>query len=250
MSVRRFPVEPQAIAGDLATLGAGESHHIAAVLRLKAGTPVELFDGRGALYQGRLESVTGAKVTVRLLSRRQEASTGGPPLVLLQALLKGKKMDVVVQKATELGVETFIPLETRYSEGRGNPARQAERWQRIMLEACKQCRRSQPMVIAPLTDLAGAVLPDSGPRILFWEEETAIALTPELFASPGPVCLLLGPEGGLHPDEVEAAGHMGFQSVSLGRRILRAETASLASVAIVQYLTGGLRPLHPSGHGA
>ena len=243
--MRRFLVDPGSIADNLATLPAEEARHIAAVLRLRPGAAVELFDGQGVVYQGRLERVDRAAVTVRLLSQQRAQEDAAPPLILLQALLKGKKMDVVVQKATELGVHTLLPLETRYSEGRGNPARQIERWQRIMLEACKQCHRTHPMHIAPLTDVAAAVLPEAGPRILFWEGETTVALRPELLAAPGPVCLLLGPEGGLHPREVETLRQRGFQPVSLGRRILRAETATITAVAIVQYLTGGLQPPAP-----
>jgi 16S rRNA (uracil1498-N3)-methyltransferase len=240
--MRRFLVDPRTIAGTLATLSAEEARHIASVLRLQPGTAVELIDGQGLVYQGRLETVARGEVTVRLLSQQAEPEDAGPHLILLQALLKGKKMDVVVQKATELGVHTLQPLVTRYSEGRGNPERQAERWQRIMVEACKQCRRAQPMRIAPLSDFAGAALPDSGPRILFWEGETTEPLRPEFLSPLGPVCLLLGPEGGLHRQEAEEAGAKGFQPVSLGRRILRAETAAIAAVAIVQYLTGGLQP--------
>lgn len=243
--MRRFLVDPRAIAGTLATLSAGEAHHIASVLRLQPGAEVELIDGQGLIYAGRLEIVDRAKVTVRLLSRQQEPEDAAPPLILLQALLKGKKMDMVVQKATELGVHTLQPLLTRYSEGRDNPARQAERWQRIMVEACKQCRRAQPMVIAPLTDLTVVALPEAGPRILFWEGETTETLRPELLAPPGPVFLLLGPEGGLHRQEAVAAREQGFRPVSLGRRILRAETATLAAVAIVLYLTGNLQPVEP-----
>lgn len=240
--MRRFLVDPRTIAGSLATLSAEEAHHIVAVLRLQPGTAVELIDGQGVVYAGRLETVGKARVTVRILAREEVQENAGPRLHLLQALLKGKKMDVVVQKATELGVHTLYPLVTRYSEGRGNPERQAERWQRIMVEACKQCRRAQPMRIAPLIDLAGIALPESGPRILFWEGEATEALRPEFLSRPGPVCLFLGPEGGLHQEEADEARAKGFQAVSLGRRILRAETATLAAVAIVQYLTGALQP--------
>lgn len=239
--MRRFLVDPRNIAGSLATLSGSEAHHIAAVLRLRPESSVELIDGQGAVYQGHLESVSNTLVTVRLSSRRQEVEDASPPLVLLQPLLKGKKMDVVVQKATELGVYILQPLVTRYSEGRGNPERQAERWERIMIEACKQCRRTQPMRIAPLTDFNGAPLPGPGPRLLFWEGESTVSLRPEHLSAPGPVSLLLGPEGGLHEQEAEEAKARGFQPVSLGRRILRAETATLAAVAIVQYLNGGLQ---------
>jgi 16S rRNA (uracil1498-N3)-methyltransferase len=101
------------------------------------------------------------------------------------------------------------------------------------------------MRIEPLTDLAGVSLPERGPKILFWEGETTEPLRPEFLSLPGPVRLLLGPEGGLHPEEAEEARAKGFQAVSLGRRILRAETATLAAVAIVQFLTGGLQPPAP-----
>jgi len=241
--MRRFVVDPSTVTGELATLSAGEAHHVSLVLRLQPGAVIELVDGQGLVYQGCLETVGRERVTVRLLSQQQEPEDAGRPLILLQALLKGKKMDMVVQKATELGVHTLQPLVTRYSEGRGNQARQAERWQRIMVEACKQCHRAQCMGVAPLIDLAGVPLPESGPRILFWEGETTEPLLPEFLSPPGPVCLLLGPEGGLHRQEAEEAKARGFKPVSLGRRILRAETATLAAVAIVQYLTGGLQPM-------
>jgi len=238
--MRRFFVDPRSITADTAHLSKTESQHIVSVLRLQPGEAVELFDGKGKVYHGKLQEISRNQVTVRLLSIQSENHEKSPPVFLLQSLLKGKKMDFLVQKTTELGVHAFQPLLTRYSENRGNHVRQNERWQRIMLEACKQCKRTVPMLINPLVKFNEI---DSSPfstKLLLWEDEKKQPLDPQQFVSNQPVCLLIGPEGGFHEDEIDHARENGFQTVTLGSRILRAETATLATVAIVQYLLGTL----------
>lgn len=239
-SMRRFFVDPLSITAETAYLSKTESQHIAAVLRLKSGDTVELFDGTGKVYHGKLQKISSAQVTVQLLSNRLEERNGIPPLILCQGLLKGKKMDFLIQKATELGIQTFQPLVTRYSENRGNPVRQNERWQRIMLEACKQSKRTIPMKIQAVASFDRIDLGPCATRLFLWEDEQHQAIKPTLLKREGAVCLLVGPEGGFHPDEVILAREKGFQTVTLGRRTLRAETASLAAVTIVQYLLEGL----------
>lgn len=238
--MRRFFVDPRSITADTAHLSKTESQHIISVLRLQAGETVELFDGTGTIYQGELNILSREQVTVRLLSMRSENNEKSPPVFLLQSLLKGKKMDFLVQKTTELGVHTFQPLLTRYSENRGNRERQKERWQRIMLEACKQSKRPVPMLINPPVQFSKIDLSPFSTKLLLWESENKQLLGPEQFVSNEPVCLILGPEGGFHEEEIDRARKNGFQTVTLGRRILRAETATLATVAIVQYLLGTL----------
>ncbi|MDW7771436.1 MAG: 16S rRNA (uracil(1498)-N(3))-methyltransferase [Desulfobulbaceae bacterium] len=237
--MRRFFVDPQAIIDGIAHLSPAESLHIAAVLRLQPGDEIELFDGTGTVYQGTLLKLSREQVSVRLVAAHREEEKA-PSLFLLQSLMKGKKMDFLVQKATELGVHTFQPVETRYSENRGNPERQQERWQRIMLESCKQCKRPMPMVISPLTDLKHIELPSGAAKIILWENEQQQPLAPILFAEKESVCLYIGPEGGFHRDEIKIALEYGFQTITLGSRTLRAETAALATVAIIQYLLGML----------
>lgn len=238
--MRRFFVHPDSIHDNRAVLPDAESHHISTVLRLAPGSGVELFDGTGVIYQATIETVDRRSVAVRILSVVRVPTAAAPEILLLQSLLKGKKMDMVVQKATELGIHTLQPLLTRYSDGQGHPQRQPDRWIRIMLEACKQCRRERPMRIAEPVDFVAMPVAAASTRLMFWEGETGVSLQPDHLAITGPIALLLGPEGGFHPREIELARKLGFQTVSLGGYVLRAETASVAAMAIVRYLVGGL----------
>lgn len=239
--MRRFFIDPGSISAHRAIISAAESRHIATVLRLQPGARVELFDGTGTVYQGCLHSVTGQVVTVDILSR-QKPTEEGVDLTLAQGLLKGKKMDFLVQKATELGVRTFQPLQTRYCENKGERQGRRQRWQRIMLAACKQCKRPLPMEINPATGLNLLDTSLFSCKIMLWEDEKSVPLGTLPSTGSDPICLLLGPEGGFHQEEVELARALGFQTVSLGRRTLRAETAALAAIAIVQFLAGNLDP--------
>ena len=234
--MRRFFLAKKSLAGDTALLSEAESHHIASVLRLQPGDPVELFDGSGTVYDGTLRSVSPDRVTVQVLSRQNNSTISLHPLYLYQSLLKGKKMDFLVQKATELEVYSFQPVVTRYSINRSNQQRQHDRWQRIMIEACKQCKRSVPMEIHPVVPLDQVDVTHFATKLLLWEGEDQVRIDANLFQEPGPVCLLLGPEGGIHPEELAWARANGFASVSLGNLTLRAETATIAAITIVQFL--------------
>ena len=211
------------------------------VLRIQPGTEVELYDGCGTTVRGEVRKITAEQVQIRILGRSRQADTTAP-LNLVQAMLKGKKMDFLIQKATELGVQTFCPVTSRFCEKKKHSSRTAERWQRIMLEACKQCGRPIPMQInapVPLNTLA----PDVNSNLIMpWEDEDSSPLSPALLRQDSPTMLLIGPEGGFHPDEVAFARDLGFSTISLGPRILRAETAALTAAAIVQYLTHNLDP--------
>jgi len=239
--IRRFFIDPASISGNHGVISDAEARHISTVLRLQPGTAVELFDGQGVIYQGRLHTVSKHEITVDILGHRIAAETN-IELTLAQGLLKCRKMDFVVQKATELGVRTFQPLLTRYSENRENPKRRQERWQRIMLEACKQCNRPLPMQINPIVNLDQIKTRSYSAKIMPWEGEDTVPLPCSRFSENGPICLLIGPEGGFHEHEVEQARSLGFKTISLGPRILRAETAALTAVALVQFLAGSLGP--------
>ena len=241
--MRRFFVHHQAVSGTLATLSESESHHILHVLRLQQGDQVELFDEQGTVYVGTLSVHPPHSVTVQILSQKSLPEQKAPQLHLYQGLLKGKKMDFLVQKSTELGVHSFHPLQTRYSEQRSPDERQLLRWQRVMLESCKQCKRSTPMVIREAESFMDTDFSGCTNRVLLWEGDTSHPLSRELLSGPGPICLAVGPEGGFHPDEIARAESCGFHTVSLGPRILRAETASLSVISIVQFLCGALDPV-------
>lgn len=214
-----------------------EAHHIRNVLRMQSGDSAELYDGKGAVVSGEIARISSKEVVFQVLSRTDE-SNSGVPLTLAQAVLKGKKMDLLIQKATELGVHTFVPVLTRYCENLGRAGQQLERWQRIMLEACKQCRRPIPMKICPPTELQELPLSEGGHNIMPWENEANTPFSALELDNGQPVLVLIGPEGGFHPAEVAYAEEVGFRTISLGPRILRAETAALAAVVLAQQAVG------------
>jgi 16S rRNA (uracil1498-N3)-methyltransferase len=224
-----------------------ESHHIRSVLRLQAGVQVELFDGLGGVHQAELLEI-GNRMGARIISSSRDQDGLEVPLFIGQGVLKGKNMDTAVQKCTELGVAGLTPLMSSRCQGRPEPERERkrhQRWLRIVEEACKQCGRSRPMDLQETTDFQETIAsPGIDParlKILFWEEERDVHLQDLLpFQDVGMVHILLGPEGGFTPEEVAGARDAGWRTVSLGRRILRAETATLASVAILQHLLGAL----------
>ena len=208
---------------------------------------VELFDGTGGVYQAELLEIAG-KVRVRIISSSVDGEGGRISLRVCQGILKGKNMDMVVQKCTELGVNDLIPLLTNRFQGRPDLTRDRKkhgRWQRIIDEACKQCGRSRPMDLLETMDFQDIIeSPGAGPaglKILFWEEERDVHLHDLLpFQDVGNICILLGSEGGFTGEEIAVAKDAGWRTVSLGPRIFRAETATLASVAIIQYYLGVL----------
>ncbi len=239
--MRRFFYDPVHETADCVLISGAEAHHLRAVLRMRLGETAELFDGSGRILSGQIEQISPDSVTFRILARRQEPESRSP-LTLALAFLKGKKMDMVVQKATELGVHRFLPLVTRYCEPQGKDHQLLDRWQRIMLEACKQCGRPVPMQLSQPLPFQEVAWPADSRKIIAWENETTCSLAALGLEAGNPVVLLIGPEGGFHPTEVEHAKTCGFNTISLGPRILRAETAALTAVVLAQQAVGNLEP--------
>lgn len=243
----RFFVDPGDVQGDTVTVAGAEAHHMTRVLRLGVGDIITLLDGKGSLYHCRIEGKTPDAVQCRVLERHPAG--GEPPLkvVLLQGIAKGDKMDTVIQKGTELGASVFIPVHCRRGVVRLDTAKGAarrERWQRIAAGAAKQCRRALvPEVYEPVTwENALDFIPPGTAAFLPWEDETGRSLKQELQFRPAPaeVYIIIGPEGGLEKEEVDAAQARGAVPVSLGPRILRTETAALAAISVVLYQWGDL----------
>ena len=240
--MRRFYLSPGSVCETTITVQGQEARHIAVVLRLRPGDVVEFFDGSGTVFSATLDLVKKEHITATITGIHQADDQHCSSLVVAQALLKGKKMDFLIQKATELGVGTFLPLITKYCENHGNREHQAERWHRIMLEACKQCLRLSPMDILPLCLLNDADFPPATLRLAAWEGERSAPLPASLAQASTPVCLFFGPEGGLHDEDLTQLHNHRFSTFSLGPRILRGETATLAAISITQYMTGVLQP--------
>ena len=242
--MRRFFIQAESKVGDDVLLSGEESHHITRVLRLSAGKMLELFDGKGNVYEAEIAEV-GKRVRLRICASRF-VEDDGVPLRVCQGVLKGKKMEFLLQKCTELGVSEFIPFvssrcQLKKTEQKRLAGKYA-RWQKIIDEACKQCGRVRPMQLADVLmfhDMLQQATGETG--ILFWEEEQEQTLHTVSPASVGKgLQIVLGPEGGFTAEEAAAAAGAGFRILSLGPRILRAETATVTAVSILQYTLGNI----------
>ncbi len=249
-----FFVDPAEVEADQARLLGAEAHHCAVVRRLGPGRRVLLLDGHSRRYVAEIVTAQAVMVTLRLLAVVEEPATAGAALVLGIALLKGDAMDLVMEKLTELGVDEIVPLLTEHCENRGTRgAQQLGRWQRVVIAACKQCGRVRPPVVhAPLGVRDFFVLPlvrGAASRLVCQERHSAPACAPWRQEAPraGNAVMLLGPEGGLSPAELAAAQAAGFVPISLGLRVLRAETAAIVAASLGQLLLGRLDP--PPGTG-
>jgi len=250
VSLHRFFVPPEAISGDQVSLEGDLASRLSRVLRLKPGAAVVLLDGSGLEYDARLEKVGPRQVTAAVVGRRAGRPEPEVRLVLYQSLVKGERFDWVLEKGTELGVAAFVPLLSRRNVVRPVPGRSGrpDRWQRVVREAAEQCGRSVLPEVLPAQRFEDALSAAADLRLLPWEGEDALGLAtalrrarPDLEALERPtVAVLIGPEGGFAAEEVALAREAGAQVVSLGRRILRSETAGIAAAAAVLYELGEL----------
>jgi 16S rRNA (uracil1498-N3)-methyltransferase len=235
---RMFVPPSQLAQGERVLLDAAQTRHLEAVLRLGPGAPVEVFDGEGNSYEAVLEP--GALRIVRPLA------TGGRGLDVwvAHAIPKADNLDLVVQKATELGATRIVPLQAERSVPRLDAERgeaRAGRWRRIAQEAARQCGRSDVPPIDPprsLADLCAALEPDRR-GLLLDPEERALRLS-QAARGAARLCLVIGPEGGFSAEERTLAHARGISSVSLGPLVLRTETAALAALAVVRHVHGDL----------
>lgn len=216
-----------------------KARYLSKVLRLKPGALISLFDGQGSRYRAECIKFTGKEVLVRITDKETDHNSNSLSITLAQAILKGQKMDFVIQKAAELGANRVFPLITERTEVRTTAKH--SRWQKIAQSASEQCGRFQIPVIEPLLDIKSFV-EQYKPGILFWEGEAVGHLKETLnrIAGMEQIILLLGPEGGFSEAEVKLAKSQLYQIASLGPRILRSETASIAALSIVQYELGDL----------
>lgn len=245
--MHRVRIDPGRQAGDLVALPKAEAHYVAHVLRLRAGDELCAFDGAGQLYQFRLTSVSATTVQGQLMTAVPGGIVCPKPLVLGQALARGAKMDLIVEKCSELGLTTLVPLYTTRTVVRQVPQRLGEkvaRWQRIAAAAARQCGRSTLLdLLPPMTLVDFCAHYSAVPvKLVCWEEERQQGLRQVLdrLADQSPVVVLIGPEGGLTAQEVAVARAQGFVTVHLGPYTLRTETAAIAVTSIIRYSLGEL----------
>jgi len=238
--MRRFFVDPQQLQGEQLELPTEVAHHVK-VLRLGVGDDILLLDGLGNCCHCQLLSLDRREAWAKVLSRWQETETAFP-VQILQGLPKGDKIDLVLQKGTELGVGRFTPVLSGRSVPHGKEERvdkRLERWQRIVQEAARQCRRPCLPLLDPPLPLTEALQHCSASlRLMLWEKG-AIPLAARLPVDrPTSAAVLVGPEGGFSNSEADLALAEGFLPVSLGPRILRTETAGIAVASVLQHLYG------------
>ncbi|MGD9733699.1 MAG: 16S rRNA (uracil(1498)-N(3))-methyltransferase [Desulfamplus sp.] len=275
MSTHRFYINPDDINRSIATITGQDAKHLFNVLRLKNGDKVELADGKGNHYLSEIESATSKKVSFKIVEKRYLDAESPAHITIAQGVLKDKKMDVILRHLTELGIKEWIPFfalrsvpcpdashkkQTVFNIPKSGADKnmkdaRVERWERIARESIKQCGRSiLPIIYNPVTfDQMINQVSNYDHKIIFWEE----AATPfDEIRQSANICdksrsnpseikqskivVMIGPEGGFSKQEIDAAQQNGFQSFSLGKRILRAETASIAACALVQNIFGDL----------
>lgn len=245
--MRRFFVDPQLLGRRTGVISGELCHHLTAVLRLKPGDTIRIADGKGSEATARITALEREGVLIDIDAPSPAPAAGkAVSITLFQGLPKGDKLDLILQKCTELGVTRIVPFEAERSVARLRDEKvdkKVHRWERIVMEAARQSGRHSIPTIGCAADLAGALANESSAlRLLLWEGEKEQGLRPILEESgrADSVAVVIGPEGGLTATEAAVARAAGFQPVTLGSRILRTETAGPAVVAILQYELGDM----------
>jgi 16S rRNA (uracil1498-N3)-methyltransferase len=244
MHVPRLYLPLTLVEGETLGLGELSAHHVTHVLRLRPGATVRVFDGKGCEHEAMILEARRTQVTVEL--GMAVASIPEPPLpiTLAQGIPRGDRMDLILQKAVELGVTDVQPLWTARSQTRTSSERLEKRlrhWQGVVISACEQCGRANlPGLETPVEYRSWLIgIPRHNCRLLLDPDARQSLGTMQ---SPGKTILMLvGPEGGISSEETTLAVAAGFKPVRLGPRILRTETAALAMLACLQSLWGDLR---------
>lgn len=254
MIVRRIRLDSNLQTGSVVTLPPADAHYVARVLRLRADDTIAAFNGTGQEWHLRLTLVSSHQVDAEVIASRPTDPTMLAPIILGQAVPKSAKMDLIVEKCSELGLTTLVPLYTDRTVVREVPERlhnRLTRWRRIAESAAKQCGRQHLLYIqAPqsLLDFCTQYQAITA-KLVCWEGETHGGVRQQLdrFAEADSHAVLIGPEGGWTDAEVDLARGHGFIPVSLGPRILRTETAAMTMTSLIRYSRGDLDPDSAAG---
>ncbi|GAA4190177.1 16S rRNA (uracil(1498)-N(3))-methyltransferase [Microbacterium oryzae] len=221
--------------GEDIVLTGAEAHHAASVRRVRVGEDVTVTDGRGAWVVGSCAEVSPQRVVVRVAAR-EDVPAATPRLVLVQALAKGGRDELAVQAATELGIDEVVPWQASRSVSRwqGPKAEKGRaRWSTIVREAAKQAHRAWIAEVSPIADLAQLTARAETARMLVLDPTAPVALTAIEIDDARDLVLVVGPEGGIAPDEIDRLAAAGAERVRLGTTILRTSTAGPAALAIL-----------------
>ena len=242
MRLSRVFVATPLETGARVTLAGDAAGHVTRVLRLRPGAPLTLFNGTGGEYCGTIEAVRAGAVTVTVGAAQRIERESPLRVTLAQGVSRGERMDLVVQKATELGVSRIVPVFTARSIVKldGHQAvRRLEHWRAIAIGACEQSGRNRPpQLTSPLTLEELLREERAGTRLLL--SPAAALRLPQIQRPEGAVLVLIGPEGGLAEEEQQRALAAGYFGVRIGPRVLRTETAALAALVLLQREFGDL----------
>lgn len=240
----RFFVEQ--IEGGQVVLTGPDAAHMCKSLRMKPGDTVTLCDTKGFDYQCVIQRLSPEKAALTIIDKHHCENEPSASVILYQGLPKGEKMDWIVQKAVELGVSEIVPvkMERCVSRPDGKSAqKKTERWQKIAAEAAKQCGRGILPRVCPLADFSQALHQAAKAQaFLFCYEGGGASISTLVNGETKTVSVFIGPEGGFSLAEAEAVQKAGGMPVTLGRRILRTETAPLAALAVIMYASGNMEP--------
>ena len=244
MRVTRCPIDLALHSGQTLALPEETANHLVRVMRLREGDTCVLFNGDGHDYSATLTVAGKREVQVRIDAVDRVDNESPLAITLLQGIARGEKMDLILQKATELGVAQILPVDSERSEVKLSGERLHKRlahWQGVVVAACEQSGRARvPEVAAPQPLIAAAAaLPDDALRLLL-DPQGAHALSTLQAPASQRVVIAIGPEGGWSPRDRQALEAAGFQGLRLGPRVLRTETAGLAAIAALQARLGDL----------
>lgn len=252
MTAPRIFFSGSAGEGELCELGEQTLRYIKSVLRMKKGEHLILFDGAGWEYEAEIKTFLADGISVEVL-KKNRIPDETVKISLFQALPKAHKMDFIVQKATELGADRIVSFQSARSVPRLSPDKvraKISRWRSIATEAARQCGRADiPGIVGIVSFEEMFAYSEREPlKIIFWEEESERGIKEVMrdkkYAGVNDISVVIGPEGGFSRKEIESAADKGFISVTLGKNILKVETAALTILSIIQYEKGIFGGLH------
>lgn len=244
----KFFVHPEHIKGDKAIITGQEAHHILDVMRLKKQDRITAFDGTGKLYEGKILDTTNKKVNVQIEHVVQDSQKTDLEITLAQGLPKKNKMDYIIEKCTELGIDLIMPTQTTRTIVKLDRVRFASRklrWQKVAREAAKQCGRTTipqvqglspwPTVLSALSDFDLKLLFSLVSLVPLGKQTQRLKDVLRTHNKAKRIILLIGPEGDFTPEEVRGALNAGCIAVSLGKNILKSDTAAISALAMINY---------------
>ena len=235
MATTRIYVDLDLASGETFELPEAAGHHVARVLRMKINDSLILFNGQGGEYNAEISSLHKSKVDVELRSFDDVERESSIQIELFQGLSKGEKMDFTIQKAVELGVNKIVPVITTYSNVKLDPKRlekKCDHWRKVIISACEQCGRNRTPKLAEIIKLDDLRSEEADLKLIL--APNAESSLSDLTNKPETISIVIGPEGGLSRSEIETLTKNGYIGIRLGSRILRTETAALATIAALQ----------------